>query len=54
MGANGAQTTVQELLAQAGVTINGDNAWDIRVHNNDLYSRLFKRLKGITGWHGMS
>jgi len=40
MGANGAQATIQALFAQAGVTINGDHAWDIRVHNNDLYSRL--------------
>jgi cyclopropane-fatty-acyl-phospholipid synthase len=40
MGANGAQATIQALLAQAGVTINGDHAGDIRVHNNDLYSRL--------------
>ena len=40
MGANGAQATIHALLAQAGVTINGDNAWDIRVHNKDLYSRL--------------
>jgi len=40
MGANGAQATIQALLAQAGVTINGDNPGDIRVHNSDLYSRL--------------
>ena len=40
MGENGAQATIQELLAQAGVTINGDNAADIRVHNKDLFARL--------------
>jgi hypothetical protein len=40
MVTNGAQATIQALFAQAGVTINGDNAWDIQVHNNDLYSRL--------------
>ena len=40
MGGNGAQATIQELLAQAGIKINGNNAWDIRVHNTDLYSRL--------------
>ena len=40
MGGNDARAIIQELLVQAGVTINGDNAWDIRVHNNDLYSRL--------------
>jgi cyclopropane-fatty-acyl-phospholipid synthase len=40
MGKTGAQATIQALLAQAGVTINGDQAWDIQVHNKDLYSRL--------------
>ena len=40
MGGNGAQAAVQELLTQAGIQINGNNAWDIRVHNNDLYPRL--------------
>jgi cyclopropane-fatty-acyl-phospholipid synthase len=40
MAKKAAQAAVQELLGQAGVTINGDNSWDIRVHNNNLYSRL--------------
>jgi cyclopropane-fatty-acyl-phospholipid synthase len=40
MGKNGAQAVLAELLAQAGVTINGDCAWDIRVHNPDFFSRL--------------
>ncbi len=40
MAKNGAQAVMTELLAQAGVTINGDNAWDIRVHNDGLFSRL--------------
>src|SRR5210317_57290 len=40
MAKNSAQAVMAELLAQAGVTINGDNAWDIRVHNDDLFSRL--------------
>ena len=40
MGKNGDQAVLTELLAQAGVTINGDCAWDMRVHNNDLFSRL--------------
>jgi cyclopropane-fatty-acyl-phospholipid synthase len=35
-----AQKVIEELLGQAGVTVNGDNLWDIQVHNNDLYSRL--------------
>lgn len=40
MAKNGDQAIIAELLAQAGITINGDNTWDIRVHNNDLFSRL--------------
>ena len=40
MGKSGDQAVLAELLAQAGVTINGDCAWDMRVHNNDLFSRL--------------
>ena len=40
MTKNGDQAVIAELLAQAGITINGDNTWDIRVHNNDLFSRL--------------
>ena len=35
-----AQGVVQELLGQAGVTVNGDNPWDIRVHNDDFYPRF--------------
>jgi hypothetical protein len=37
MAKNGARAVIAELLARAGVTINGDNAWDIRVHNDDLF-----------------
>ena len=40
MAKNGDQAIIAELLAQAGITINGDNTWDIRVHNHDLFSRL--------------
>jgi len=40
MAKTGAQTMVQQLLEVAGVGINGQNPWDIRVHNKDLYTRL--------------
>lgn len=31
---------IQKLLAQAGVTLNGNNPYDITVHNDKLYSRV--------------
>ena len=33
--------TIQNLLDLADVKINGDNPWDIQVHNPDFYSRVF-------------
>jgi len=35
-----AQTVVSQLLEVAGVRINGNNVWDMRVHNSDFYRRL--------------
>jgi cyclopropane-fatty-acyl-phospholipid synthase len=32
--------TVQELLIQADIQINGKRSWDIKVINQGLYSRL--------------
>ncbi len=32
---------LQDILAPAGVTINGHNPWDIRVHNPRFFQRLF-------------
>lgn len=32
--------TVQDLLNQAGVTINGDHPWDIQVHHENFYPRI--------------
>ena len=40
MAKDGARAIIAELLGQAGITINGDNVWDIRVHNNNLFSSL--------------
>lgn len=33
---------VQKLLAEAGITINGDQPWDIVIHNEDFYKRIMK------------
>jgi cyclopropane-fatty-acyl-phospholipid synthase len=32
---------IEELLAHAGVELNGSNPWDIQVHNEKLYPRIF-------------
>ena len=34
------QKKVTELLAFAGIQVNGSNPWDIQVHNDKLYSRV--------------
>jgi cyclopropane-fatty-acyl-phospholipid synthase len=36
----GTNTAVENLLGQAGIAVNGDNPWDIRVHRDDFYARL--------------
>ncbi len=33
---------VQELLAQAGITVNGDKPWDIQIHDERLYGRVMR------------
>jgi cyclopropane-fatty-acyl-phospholipid synthase len=35
--------TAEKILAFAGVEINGSNAWDIEVHNEDFYQRVFSQ-----------
>ncbi|MEN8229298.1 MAG: cyclopropane fatty acyl phospholipid synthase [Bacteroidota bacterium] len=42
MAKNRAETIVRELLALAGITINGDRPYDIQVHNDALFSRVLK------------
>lgn len=37
-----AKQLFEELLAQARVTINGSNPWDLVVHNEDFYQRVLK------------
>lgn len=34
---------VQNQLWNAGVLVNGPNAWDIQIHNNDFYSRVLSQ-----------
>src|SRR6476660_4574357 len=34
------QHAVTKLFARAGVAFDGRNAWDIRVHNDRLFSRI--------------
>ena len=29
-----------ELLKHAGISINGNNPWDIQIHNPNLYQRV--------------
>ncbi|MCD6331639.1 MAG: cyclopropane fatty acyl phospholipid synthase [Bacteroidales bacterium] len=35
-----AQKIIEDLLSYAGITLNGDQPFDIRVHNNKLYALL--------------
>ncbi len=32
---------MEKLLESAGIRINGDDPWDIQVHNNQVYERVF-------------
>jgi hypothetical protein len=33
---------IQQLIAQAGVTVNGDKPWDIQAYNESLYDRILR------------
>ncbi len=37
------KSKAQELLALADVKINGSRSWDIQVHNEDFYSKVFSQ-----------
>lgn len=37
-----AKSAVTQLLEKAGITINGKEAWDIKVHDDHFYTRLLK------------
>ena len=36
------QQQVTDILAMAGITINGPNPWDLQVHNNRFYKRVLQ------------
>lgn len=42
MAANQSETILRDLFAFADVHINGNNPWDIQVHDEHLYARLLK------------
>jgi len=33
---------IESVLGQAGVCLNGDQAWDVRVHDERLYDRVLR------------
>jgi len=37
------ETFLRDLLAKAGISVNGDNPWDIRVHNDKFYPRAISQ-----------
>ena len=42
MAKNKAEVIVRELFTLAGITINGDQPYDIKVHNDALFTRVLK------------
>ncbi len=42
MTRNKAEVVVRELFTLAGITINGDQPYDIEVHNDALFTRVLK------------
>lgn len=43
MAKNKYQAIAQKLLSLADIKINGKRAWDIQIHNNNLYRRFFSQ-----------
>jgi cyclopropane-fatty-acyl-phospholipid synthase len=35
------ESTLQEIVSSAGITINGNNPWDIKISNKNFYNRVF-------------
>ena len=35
-----APVVIEQLAAEAGITINGDAAWDIQIHDDEVYQRI--------------
>ena len=44
---NNAQEILEDILSQAGIEINGDNPWDIKVNNKAFFNRVL--AEGSTG-----
>lgn len=40
--ASKAETIIRDLLATAGIQIDGSHAWDIQVHNKNFYNRVLQ------------
>lgn len=41
-GASRAQCVIQELAAKAGIVLNGESPWDLRVHDDRFYGRVLR------------
>jgi cyclopropane-fatty-acyl-phospholipid synthase len=39
------EKTVREIFALAGIEINGNNPWDIQVHNKEFYKRALAKVE---------
>jgi cyclopropane-fatty-acyl-phospholipid synthase len=42
MSASGLRAAIQEILSPAGVTINGEKPWDIRIKDDRFYQRVLR------------
>ena len=45
MSSNKFEKTVREIFALAGIEINGNNPWDIQVHNKEFYKRALAKVE---------
>ena len=43
IGLKSDEAVVKELLSVAGIVVNGNNPWDIKVHSPDVYHRVLAR-----------
>ena len=42
MAADKLKGTIQEILSPAGITLNGDKPWDLRVRDERFYQRVLR------------
>ena len=40
MGLNSSKNTIKKIFSLAGIKINGNNPWDIKVHNENFYKKV--------------